>query len=117
MKEQKKLMELHKEWTLKLATSARVTTPSYQVLIHEMPKSFQPDDPDPLRELQKANELYIQGIKIQRSTWLKNNKQPGKNAGSIILWISQAEHADKAISKGIMWKCQLKTTEIFRLGF
>ncbi|KHJ34689.1 hypothetical protein EV44_g3415 [Erysiphe necator] len=61
----KELMEQRKEWTLKLAASAKMANPSYQVLIHDMPFSFQPEDPEYLKELQKANEMFIQGIQIQ----------------------------------------------------
>ncbi|KHJ34160.1 putative zinc finger cchc-type protein [Erysiphe necator] len=35
----------------------------------------------------------------------------------MIVWFDEAEYADKAIEKGIMWKCDLKATEIFKSGF
>ncbi|KHJ34380.1 putative zinc finger cchc-type protein [Erysiphe necator] len=47
----------------------------------------------------------------------KKTALPGKTAGSLILWFQQAEHADRAISKGIMWRFELKATEIIRAGF
>lgn len=82
-----------------------------------MPHSFQPENVEHLKELRKENELYIQGINIQRATWLKKHKQIGKTSGSIILWIAQAEQADKAIAKGLIWKYERKATEIFKSGF
>lgn len=89
----KELMEQRKELTLKIAASAQMANPSYQVLIHDMPFSFQPKDPKHLKELQKANEMFIQGIQIQRAAWLKKNKQSDKTSGSIFPWIKQAEYA------------------------
>ncbi|KAI0992834.1 hypothetical protein K3495_g15350 [Podosphaera aphanis] len=43
--------------------------------------------------------------------------KPGKSSGSVILWIEQAEHADKVIDEGLMWKYENKAAEIFRSGF
>lgn len=91
--------------------------PSYQVLIHDMPLTFDPENPEQIMELQKTNTLYIQGITIQKAAWLKRSKTPNKTSGSLIVWFDGAEQADIAISKGVMWKCDLKATEIFRSGF
>ncbi|KAI0996003.1 hypothetical protein K3495_g12178 [Podosphaera aphanis] len=113
----KELMETQKDWTLKLAESAQVETPTYQVLVHDMPTTFEPENPDHLKKIQKANESYIMGLRLRRAAWLKKNKQPGKNAGSLIIWFDQAEHADKAISKEILWGYEIQSTEIFRSGF
>lgn len=113
----KEIMEKQKEWTTKLATTAQIASPSYQVLVHDMPLSFDLENPEQIKELQKENMLYIQGIGIQKAAWLKKNKQPGKNAGSMIVWFSEAEYADKAIEKGLVWKYEVKATEIFRSGF
>lgn len=82
-----------------------------------MPLSFNPEDAEEIRKLQQANARYIQGIRIQKAVWLKKKPLPGKTAGSLILWLEQAESADKAISKGVMWKYELEATEIFRSGF
>lgn len=56
-------------------------------------------------------------MRIQKAVWLKKKLDLNKTAGSLILWLEQAESADKAITKGIMWKCDIKATEIFRSGF
>ncbi|KAI0994241.1 hypothetical protein K3495_g13939 [Podosphaera aphanis] len=113
----KQVMDHQKGCTSKLAASAQVATPSYQVLLHDMPYTFQPESLEHLKELQRANELYVMGMRIVRATWLKKNKQPGKSSGSVILWIEQAGHADKVIDKGLMWKYENKAAEIFRSGF
>lgn len=115
--EAKQIMESQKDWTQKLASTAHIAASSYQVLIHGMPLSFEPENPDHIKELQLANDKYISGLKIQRATWLKRTKQQGKTAGSLIVWFENADHADKAIAKGIMWRFELRTTEIFRSGF
>ncbi|KAI0993153.1 hypothetical protein K3495_g15031 [Podosphaera aphanis] len=116
-KETKEQMEINKDWTRKLAATAQVASPTFQVLVHDMPLSFEPENPEHLKRIQEANQLYIMGIHIERAAWLKKTKIPGKTAGSLIVWFNQAEHADKAISKGIMWGYELKATEIFRSGF
>lgn len=113
----KELMEREKEWTSKLAATARVASPTYQVLIHDMPLTFQPENSEHLKMLQQANVLYLQGIRIHRAAWLKRTPQPNKTAGSLIVWFEDAEIADKAIAKGIMWQFEVKATEIFRSGF
>ena len=84
----KELMEHHKEWTTNLAASAQVAGTVYQVLMHDMPLSFEPENPEHLKQLQKANHVYIQGMTIQRAAWLKKNQQFGKRSGSLILWIA-----------------------------
>ncbi|KAI0995171.1 hypothetical protein K3495_g13010, partial [Podosphaera aphanis] len=115
--ETKEMMERQTDWTKKFAPTAQVANPWYQVLVHNMPLSFNPANAEDVKELQQANAMYIQGIRIQKAVWLKKNPLPGKSAGSMILWLEQAESANKAISKGIMWKYELKATEIFRSGF
>ena len=113
----KQIMERQKDWTQKLATTAQVASENYQVLVHGMPFSFEPENPNHLIDLQNANDAHTPGIKIQRAVWLKKVKDSEKRAGSMIVWFEKPEHADKAINKGIMWKYELKTTEIFRSGF
>lgn len=112
----KQIMERQKDWTQNLATTAQVASENYQVLIHGMPFSFEPESPNHLIGLQNANDAHTPGIKIQRAAWLKKVKDSEKRAGSMIVWFEKLEHADKAINKGIMWKYELKTTEIFRSG-
>ena len=110
-------MMSQRDWTQKLSSTAHVAMPSFQVLVHNMPFSFNPDKPEQVLELQQANMQYLQGIKILKAVWLKRNRAPGKASGSLILWFEKAEQADIAISKGVMWKYELKTAEIFRSGF
>ena len=110
-------MEHHKEWTTNLAASAQVAGLVYQVLVHDMLLSFEPENSEHLKQLQEANHVYIQGMTIQIAAWLKKNQQFGKRSGSLILWIAQADHSDMAISKGPIWQYELKSTEIFRTGF
>ena len=63
----KELMERHKDWTIKLAPSAHVAVPIQQVLVHDMPLSFMPENQEHLKQLQKANDVYIQGMVTQRA--------------------------------------------------
>ncbi|KAI0994281.1 hypothetical protein K3495_g13901 [Podosphaera aphanis] len=113
----KKIMERQTEWARKLATTAQIASTNYQVLVHDMPLSFQPENPEHINELKKANDAHIPGINIQRAAWLKRYRQPEKKSGSLIVWFEHAEQADRAIIKGTMWKYELKATEIFRSGF
>lgn len=113
----KQIMERQKDWTQKLATTAHAASENFQVLVHGMPFSFDPENLNHLKDLQDANDAHIPGIKIQRAVWLKKVKDTEKRAGSLIVWFEKPEHADKAITKGIMWKYELKATEIFRSGF
>ncbi|KAI1002562.1 hypothetical protein K3495_g5634 [Podosphaera aphanis] len=53
----KQPMEQETSWTSKLAPSARVASPRYQVLLHDIPLSFQPENAVHLKELQKENQL------------------------------------------------------------
>ncbi|KAI0997974.1 hypothetical protein K3495_g10216 [Podosphaera aphanis] len=115
--ETKKIMERQRDWTSKLSAIAQIANPSYQVLVHDMPFSFEPEKQEQIDKPQKANSLYIQGIGIQKAAWLKKNKLPGKKSGKIIVWFDEAQCADKAIEKGIMWGYELKATEIFWSGF
>ncbi|KAI0993775.1 hypothetical protein K3495_g14409 [Podosphaera aphanis] len=115
--ETKKIMETQKDWTQKIAPTAHLATPIYQVLIHNMPLTFNPEDKNQVKELQQTNLHYIQGITIQKAAWLKRTKVPGKTSGSLIVWFDRAEQADLAITKGMMWRYELKATEIFRSGF
>ena len=113
----KEFMEHHEDWTSKLPASAKVAGPIYQVLMHDMPLSFEPQNAEHLKLLRKANHIYIQGMIIQRAAWIKKSQQPGKKSGSLILRIDQAIHTETAIKKGFMWQYELKSTELFRSGF
>ncbi|KHJ32722.1 putative zinc finger cchc-type protein [Erysiphe necator] len=115
--ETRQMMEKHKDWTQKLSSTAQIATPNYQVLVHDMSLSFDPENPEQIKELQNTNLLYIQGITIRKAAWLKKIRQPGQKTSSLIVWFDRAEQADIAIKKGIVWKFELKATEIFRSGF
>lgn len=115
--ESKEIMERQREWTSKLSATAQIASPTYQVLVHDIPFSFESENPEHVKDLQKANQLYLQGAKIQRAAWLKKNKRLGKTSGSMIVWFELAESADRAIQKGIIRKYELKATEIFKSGF
>lgn len=106
-----------KSWTQKLSPMAQIATPNFQVLVHDVPLTFDPENSEQIKELQNADVLYIQGITIRKAAWLKKVKQPGKKTSSLILWFDRAEQADIAITKGIMWKFELKATGIFQSGF
>lgn len=108
------MMERRKEWTTKLAATAHIAHPTFQTLVHDMPRLFDPGNSDHLRELERANAVYIQGMRIQRVTWLKKHSRLEKAAGSLIVWFEQVETAGKAIAKGMIWKYELKAREIFR---
>ncbi|KAI1004622.1 hypothetical protein K3495_g3592 [Podosphaera aphanis] len=44
-----------REWAHKLSSTAHVAIPSYQVLIHDVPLTFNPDNPEQIKELQQTN--------------------------------------------------------------
>ncbi|KAI0990900.1 hypothetical protein K3495_g17287, partial [Podosphaera aphanis] len=106
-----------REWAHKLSSTAHVAMPSYQVLIHDVPITFNPENLEQIKELQQMNSVYLQGIIIHKAAWLKRNQIPGKKSGSLILWFDTAEQADTAIAKEVMWKYELKAAEIYRSGF
>ncbi|KAI0998604.1 hypothetical protein K3495_g9594 [Podosphaera aphanis] len=53
-----------REWAQKLSSTAHVAMPSFQVLIHDMPFSFEPEKPEQTKELQQTNRQYLKGITI-----------------------------------------------------
>lgn len=55
----KQIMEGQKNWTKKLSTTAHIVSVNYQVLVHDMPYTFQPENPEHIKELQKANEIHL----------------------------------------------------------
>ena len=61
------LIERHKDWTTKFTPSAQVAGPIHQVLVHDMPLSCETESSEHLKQLQKANDVYIQGMVIQRA--------------------------------------------------
>ena len=73
-------MDDQKDWTWKLAASALVAGPIYQVLTHDMPISFEPENSEHLRLLQKANDTYIQGMIIQKPLGLRIINRQEKNS-------------------------------------
>ena len=102
------ILEKQKKWAQKLTTTAQIANTNYQVLVHNMPLSFLPESSEHVKDLKNSDAAHIPGITIQRATWLKNHHLPGKKSGSLIIWFEHAEHPDKAISKGILWKYELK---------
>ena len=77
----KEMMETQRGWTTKLAPTAQIASKSYQILAHDMPLSFDPSNEGHIKELELANSLYLQGIKIQRATWLKKRHYQEKPPG------------------------------------
>ncbi|KAI0999501.1 hypothetical protein K3495_g8696 [Podosphaera aphanis] len=66
----KQKMDKQREWTSKLSATAQIDNPKYQVLVHDIPVSFNPENPQQIRELERANGRYIPGIGIQKAAWL-----------------------------------------------
>lgn len=115
--ETRKIKETQKGWAPKLATIAHMSRPYCQVLIHDMPLTHDPENPEQIMELQKTNTLFIKGITIQNTAWLKRSRTPNKTSGLLIVLFDGAEQVSIAISKGVMWKSNIKATKIFRSGF
>ncbi|KAI1001110.1 hypothetical protein K3495_g7092 [Podosphaera aphanis] len=105
------------DWVVKLSLTAHIASPTFQVLVHDMPLSFDPEKREQIKELESTNRQYLRGLEIKKASGLKKIGKPNKNSGSLIVWCDKAEQADVAIRKGIMWRYQLKATEIFRSGF
>ncbi|KAI1000465.1 hypothetical protein K3495_g7732 [Podosphaera aphanis] len=89
--ETKERMETHKNWTRKPAATTQIAAPTYKV------------KPEHLKRILTANGMYIMGIRIEKAAWLKKKKHPEKKAESLIVWFDQAENANKAISKRVIY--------------
>lgn len=51
-------MIMEREWAQKFSSTAHVAMPSYQVLVHDIPFSFDPENLEHLKELMQTNREY-----------------------------------------------------------
>ncbi|KAI0994728.1 hypothetical protein K3495_g13453 [Podosphaera aphanis] len=56
-----------REWAHKLSSTSHVAIPSYQVLIHDVPLTFNPENPEQIKELQQTNNKYLQDTTIHKA--------------------------------------------------
>ena len=107
----KKEMEDKDGWVTKLARSAKVSKQQYMVLVHDMPRDFQPEDQAELRKLQEQNSAQIPDFQVIKAVWLHKKWPEGKRSSSLVAWTSSAAQADQAIEKGLCWDYNMKTVE------
>ena len=105
-------------WVKKLGTSAHVKQQSFPVLAHGVPTAYlaRLSDEERARLLQKENERLHPGLRIVRTSWLRNpayNKNP---ATAIIIEVASATQANRLITEGIIMQCELKPTELYESG-
>lgn len=117
--EAKRRIETRNEWTNKIAPSARIAKPSYQFLVHAVPRSFLAGETRGNLDLQDQNK-HIKDLKITRTSWLNpkwQTKDPEKAHSSLIVWAETATMANEAINRGIYWDYEEKTVEITQASF
>jgi len=113
----KKDLERLKGWTEKIAQSARVTTPTFQILVHGIPLTIDPTQEEQLLEFQRETQALTPGSQIKRAAWLKKKHRPEQTHGSLIVWLETGEQANRILDKGFLWKAEVKTAEIFKSSF
>uniref|UniRef100_A0A9Q8UTI2 Uncharacterized protein n=1 Tax=Passalora fulva TaxID=5499 RepID=A0A9Q8UTI2_PASFU len=94
----KKALEINKEWTLKIGSTAKVSHQQYMVIAHGVPRTFdtQRDTPN----LQRQNQVTAPGLQITKTAWVKKKIEEGKRASSLILWVATPEQANKVLDQG-----------------
>ena len=86
----KTMLESHKDWTTKLASSAKVSGPNFQVLVHNMPRSFLAGTDAGNKALQAA-QVGLPRLQITRTAWLNKNwmeRKTNKQHSAVLVWTS-----------------------------
>lgn len=59
-------MDKQREWTSKLSATAQIASPTIQVLVHEIPFSFNPEDLEQIKELEKKMEGISKALEYKK---------------------------------------------------
>jgi hypothetical protein len=117
--EAKQCLQRDPMWVKKLGNSAQIKQQSFPILAHGVPTAYlaRLSDEERARLLQKENERLHPGLKIVRTSWLKNPIYNKKAATTIIIDVANVTQANRLITEGIIIQCELKPTELYEPGY
>lgn len=93
-------------WTPRLGTGAHVPTPTYGVLVHGFPTTFDPKKPEHIAALELENQNVVEGFKTAFVGWLTVAGSKKKHSSLIIEFINPAM-ANKMIDEVCLWKKEM----------
>lgn len=96
---EKWLMENKHLWSKHVHADLEATPSAWSVLVHGIPKTF-----DPLSDLSKSNlvlENHLKKGDIVRVRWLSDNMHTAKKAGSIVLLLANKDLAERLTYSGL----------------
>ena len=92
-------------WIKIMGANSKMVTPTYGVIAHGIPKrSINVQDQKIIIQRMTAdNATSIPGLEIVYIGWLVKEQKDHKKDASIVIEFTQPEHANQAISKGVIW--------------
>ncbi|KAK0548760.1 hypothetical protein OC844_006978, partial [Tilletia horrida] len=101
-------------WLAHITPAYGIHTPSWGVVVHRMPTSFDPSSPDSVAGLRAENEDVIPPN--PSITWLTrpsstSTQDPAKKHSSIVIHLPSADLANRALQQGIAYDGRLLRAE------
>jgi hypothetical protein len=102
-------------WVAKLGPTAIVHQSTFPVLVHSIPTAslVRLDSEAQAKRFETDNQRLHPGLSIIRTRWLRNPERQSKAVTSMILEVASATQANRLITEGVIFQCELKTTELF----
>ena len=111
---EKRALEDNTDWVKEISPEVGVVKKTWPIIIHGMRVADFPRDAfeENTKLLKKENDRLHPGLKIADVRWM-SKVEGKKDYSSLIVEVASAEHANRIIIEGVIYRYDLKLVEVY----